>query len=251
MDDFNQFSHVILEHGGGSYYGMLWVQDGASLTMSDCTLREAGDFGMLVDGGATLHGFDNNTFTANEGAALSIGANEVDALGVGTYGPNGVDGIIVRNATVDHDARWLDPGVPLLASTGFSVGTELGSAILSIDPGTRVQLGDAGDIRVRSNGALTTDGTAEQRVQISSSKASPAAGDWDELRFEDGSLAAHNQLRYTDISFGGGSYYGMLWVHDGTSVSLDNVVFDAPGGGCDLLRDGTVNAVATNYVECS
>ncbi|MEM7151817.1 MAG: right-handed parallel beta-helix repeat-containing protein [Myxococcota bacterium] len=251
VDDFNRFSHVILEHGGGSYYGMVWVHSGASLTMNDCTLREAADFGMLVDGGAALPGFEHNTFTANGGAALSVGANEVDSLGTGTYGPNAIDGIIVRSATVDHDARWLDLGVPLLASTGFSVGTDLGSAILTLDPGTRLHLGDAGDIRVRSNGALTTDGTAEQRVQLSSSKASPAAGDWDELRFEDGSLAAHNQLRYTDISYGGGSYYGMLWVHDGTSVSLDNVTFDAPGGGCDLLRDGTVDAVATSFVECS
>lgn len=250
VDAYNSFSHVRIEHGGGSYYGAVWVQSGASLSMHDSTIREAGDFGLMVDNGAELRDFSGNSLIDNDGAALSIGAGEVDDLGEGTYGPNGIDGIIVRNGTVDHDAQWLAHGVPLIADAGFAVDTDVGSAVLTLDAGVRIELGDAGDIRVLDNGGLLADGSPEQHVEITSAKGSPAAGDWDEIRFGGGSLDAANLLRYTDISYGGGSYYGMLWVQSGTSVALDHVTFTAPGGGCDIVRDGSVDAVATSFVEC-
>lgn len=250
VDAHNAFSHVLIEHGGGSYYGSVWVQSGASLSMHDSTVREAGDFGLLVDNGGELRDFTGNSMVDNDGAAMSVGAGEVDDLGAGTYGPNGIDGIIVRNGTVDHDAQWLDPSVPFIASDGFSVGTDFGSAVLTLSAGVRIELGDAGDIRVQENGGLTADGTSDDHVVITSAKGSPAAGDWDELRFGGGSLDAANLLRYTDISYGGGSYYGMLWVQSGTSVALDHVTFTDPGGGCDIVRDGTIDSVSTNFVEC-
>lgn len=249
VDEFNRFSHVLIEHGGAGYYGSVWVRSEASLQMDNTTIRDSEDFALLVDNGGELRQFADNTLTENGGAALSIGANEVGELGVGNYSGNGVEGIIVRSATVDHDAQWLDHGVPYLAS-GFTVGDGTGSAVLTLDAGSELLFGDSVEMFISANGALTANGTADNHVRIGSDKASPAAGDWDEIRVESGSIDASNVLRYTDIEYGGGNFYGMLWVRAEAGISLDNVTFSEPGGGCDVRADGTVGATASPYIPC-
>jgi len=250
VDAYNDFSHVIIEHGGGGSYGSVYVRDEASLAMRDCTVRMSGNEGLWVADGGELRELVRSTLIDNVGAPISIRAPGVDSLGVGTYGPNGVDGILVRHGTVDHDARWLDHGVPYVADTGFYVATEAGSAVLVLDPGTRLHLGDGADVRVQDNGALAAEGTAEQRVVITSSKPIPAPGDWHELRFENGSIDASNVLRYTDVTHGGGGVYGMIYTQDDASVMLEHVTLEAAGGGCDLAGTGTFDTVATPFVEC-
>lgn len=252
VDSLNDFDHVIIEHGGGSYYGAVWVQNGASLAMTSCTVASSDNVGVMADAGAQLRDFTDNALTSNAAGAVEISADGVDALGVGTYGPNGVEGVMISGGKVEHDATWLDLGVPYVAEGGFSVGTATGSANLAVSAGTMILLGDGGDIRVQTNGSLTLDGTAEAPVLVDSAKSSPAPGDWDEIRFEDGSIGPNNVLRHTTIAHGGGSYYGMLWVQNGAELTLDSVTFDAPGDGCDIDRDGdgTIHATASSYVEC-
>lgn len=250
VDEFNRISYAIIEHGGGGNYGAVRVQTDASLQMDHTTIRAAADFGMLVDNGGELRDFTDNTLTENGGAALTIGANEVDQLGPGTYDGNAIEGIVVDFDWVDHDADWLDHGVPYLASSGLYIGADAGSAVLTLTAGTELLLGDSIEVLVQANGALAAEGTAEDHVRIGSDKAVPAPGDWDELRFRSGSIDARNVLRYTDIEFGGGNAYGMLWVQAEAAVELDNVTFSEPGNGCDVRPDGAVQTAATTYIPC-
>jgi hypothetical protein len=250
VDSLNDFDHVVIEHGGGSWYGMVYVQDGASLAMTSCTARESLNTGVMADDGAELRDFTGNVLTDNVAGPIMVSAESVDALGPGTYGPNTVEGVLVSGGTVDHDATWLELGVPYVASGGFTVAAETGSANLAVSAGTSVLLGDGGVIRVGTNGSLALEGTADAPIVVDSAKSSPAAGDWNEIRIEDGSIGPNNVFRHTSIAHGGGSWYGMLWVQDGAELTLDTVTFAAPGDGCDVDRDGTINATSSTYVEC-
>lgn len=250
VDSLNDFDHVIVEHGGGSWYGMVWVQNGASLAMTSCTAQGSSTVGVMAETGAKLRDFTGNVLIDNAAGPIEVSAESVDALGPGTYAPNTVEGVQISGGTADHDATWLDLAVPYVARNGFYVGTETGSANLVVSAGSEILLGDGAEIRVQTNGSLTLDGTADAPIVVDSAKSSPAAGDWGEIRIEDGSVGPNNALRHTSIAHGGGGYYGMLWVQTGAEITLDTVSFTAPGDGCDIDRDGTIHATSSTYVEC-
>lgn len=249
-DDLNVFDHVIVEHGGGSIYGQVWLEGGASAAIRNTTIRSGSDVGLSVEATAELREFMGNTITDNAKGALTIGANEVDQLLDGTYGPNGVEGILIDYAKVDHDALWLDHAVPYLVNAGFTVGTDAGSALLEVEAGSELRVADGMTFRVETNGGLRLSGVDGNPVIVTSAKPTPAPGDWAEIDIYDGSVGPENVFSYAEISYGGGSIYGQVWVQAGAEVTLDHVTFSGAGMGCDVDEDGTVQPISTNYVPC-
>lgn len=249
-DDLNVFDHVIVEHGGGSIYGQVWLEGGASAAIRNSTIRDGSDVGVNVEAGGELREFMNNTITGNAKGAAVIGANEIDQLLAGTYGPNGVEGILIAFATVDHDALWLDHDVPFLVNEGFRIETDAGSALLEVEAGSELWVADGKVFSVETNGGLRLAGTAGNPVIVTSAKPAPAPGDWSEIDIYDGSVGPENVFSYTEISYGGGSIYGQVWVQTNAEVTLDHVTFTGSGKGCDVDEDGTVQAMSTNYVPC-
>lgn len=248
VDEHNRFEHVIIEHGGGGKYGQVWVQEGASVAISNSEIRRGGDVGIANYG--ELRDFTGNTIVDNAAGALRIVAGAVDQLHAGTYGPNAVDGIIVLNQRVEHDATWEALGVPFLAGESFSIGTDAGAARLTLAPGVDLRLGEYAILTVDKNGALRLDGTPDNPVRITSAKAVPAPGDWVEIDINDGSIGPENVFTYAEISYGGGGSYGQLWVSEKAEITLDHVTFSHAGEGCDVSGDGSITAIESTYVPC-
>ncbi len=248
-DELNVLDHVVVEHAGGSIYGQVWVQSGASIAMHDSAVRAGNDVGLFVEDGGELREFTGNTLTANAKGALSISANEVDQVLAGTYGPNPVDGIVVTTGYVDHDALWLAHQVPYLINGGFTILVDAGSALLEIEAGSELRVSDGGVIAVRDNGGLRLSGVDGNPVKVTSAKPTPAAGDWGEIDIYASAVGPENVFEFTEISYGGASIYGQLWVQTEAEVTLDHVTFSA-GKDCDIYEDGTVQAMSTPYVPC-
>lgn len=248
-DELNLLDHVIVEHAGGSIYGQVWVQSEASVAIRDTTVRSGSDVGLYVEGTGALREFTGNTLTGNAKGALSIGANGVDSLLAGTYGPNGVEGIVVRHDTVDHDALWRAHQVPYLIDGGFFVEVDAGSALLEIEAGSELRLTDGAVISVRDNGGLRLAGVAGTPVKLTSGKPAPAPGDWGEIDIYESSVGPENVFTYAEIAYGGGSIYGQLWVQAKAQVTLDHVTFTG-GKDCDVYEDGTVQAMNSPYKTC-
>lgn len=247
-DDLNRLDHVVIEHAGGGGYGQVWVEDGASIAIRNTTIRNGDDVG--VENHGELREFAGNTLVDNAAGALRIDANAVDQLHTGIYGPNGVDGVLVLTDTIDHDATWEALGVPFIAGNGFAIATDAGSARLSFDPGSELRLGEGSILSVDLNGALRLDGTADAPVRITSAKPAPAGGDWLEIDLNEGSVGPENVFTHAEISYGGGSLYGQLWLADGAEVNLDHVTFSEAGNGCDIAGTGLINAMSTSFVPC-
>lgn len=241
----NKFENVVVEYGGRVNNGSVYVASGARLAMTNSTVRHSADFGIEVDSGGHLASFTGNTLVQNKLGPISIDANTVDELGPGTYTPNTVDAINVPDQTIAHDSRWANHGVPYLVSTRIYVQTSTGSAVLTVDPGVTLKLNPGAIIAVGDNGGLTLNGTASSHVTITSSKASPGAGDWDRLHFYAGSQASANALHNVDIQYGGAQGYGALEIFPNASVTLDNVTFTA-SKTCDVTnQSGTVSGNST------
>ncbi len=249
-DGDNVVRHVTIEYGGSTGYGSIWIEGGASVAISDSVIRESSDVAIDADHGAELREFTGNELVDNA-AAIRLGANGVDELGAGVYGPNDEEGIFVEYEEIDHDARWIALGVPFVADDGFRLRTETGSANLEIAAGVTLQLGPAAIVGVDSKGGLHLAGTADARVSIISAKSPPAAGDWAQIEIDAASNGPANVLEHADIRHGGGQDYGQIWIDTDAEITLDDVVFEMSGDGCDIENHGTVSAPATTWVECS
>ncbi|MFM2420275.1 MAG: hypothetical protein RL385_4998, partial [Pseudomonadota bacterium] len=212
----NSLSYAVVEYAGSDSYGAIWIDRGASVSISHSSVEHASGVGIFADGDAHLRDFADNTLTANAKGALRLGANAVDDLGAGTYSPNTVDGILIASETVDHDAVWIAHDAPYIAENGFSAGSSAGSANLELRAGTVLKLGPGASISIRENAGLALLGTAAAPVKLTSSKRTPSAGDWTEIDIYSASADAHNRFEHAILEYGGSNAsYGTVWLERG------------------------------------
>jgi hypothetical protein len=250
----NEFAYVVVEYSGRSSYGAFWIDRDATASIHDSTVQESNGVGVWAQGGAVLKDFARNTLRNNEKGAMRVGANGVDQLGQGTYTPNAVDGILIANEQVDHDATWLALDAPYIAESGFSAAAATGSALIVISAGTTLKLGPQADISIRDNAGLELAGTADAPVTLTSSKSAPAAGDWGEIDIYSGSTDAHNKFTHAVLEYGGSNpIYGMVWVERGAGLSATDSAFRHAGGfGVYADGDATLGAFSGNTItDCA
>lgn len=252
IDAANVLRHAVVEYGGGSPFGMIWVGNGSAVRIVDSTLRHAATAAIELTYSADLLELTGEVSDSELGIVGP--AHVVGAIGRGTYGPNDTDGIVIEGGTVTRDTTWVDHGVPYVTVNGFTVGVETGSAVLSIEAGAVLAMGAGADLEVRGNGALELLGTPEAHVTIRSAKSSPAPGDWRQISIYGGAIGPRNLFRYTDVRHGGGSSFGQLWLQGGSEVTLDHATFEEAGAGCDLDLSGLpaprIDATSSRYAVC-
>ncbi len=241
----NVFEHAVVEHGGGGGYGTLWIEQGASVAVTDSTIRDGEGHGIQVEDGGELRAFEGNTVTGHEEEAIALYADAVDQLGEGTYDV----GVRIVGGAVAHDATWTSLGVPYVAPSGFAVETDGGSAHLTLAAGTRLELGSGAGVNVGRNGGLRLDGTAQAPVELTSSASSPGPGDWAEIELYGDSHGGENVFTHAVLRHGGSDGYGALWIDGGAEVTLEAVVFEE-NAECDVDAWGTVDAIDTTFRTC-
>jgi len=139
---------------------------------------------------------------------------------------------VVGGAT-EGDATWDLVGVPyVLSGTTFVSGA--GSAVLTVGAGAELRFESGAEMRVQDNGALELLGESGAEILVTSSRASPSPGDWDQIRFFGSSIGARNLLRFARIEYGGGSAFGQVEVGAGGALTIQSVVFANAGMGCDV-----------------
>jgi parallel beta-helix repeat protein len=77
---------------------------------------------------------------------------------------------------------------------------------LTIEPGTFIFFNE--NTRLIINGTLNAEGTADNHIVFTSSNATPSAGDWYDIRFNDSSVDANCIVKYCEIKY---SYYGIVF----------------------------------------
>jgi hypothetical protein len=253
-DANNVFEHVVVEYGGGANYGAIWLDNDASIAVTNTSVKLSADYGIQLERGAHLRAFTGNTINANAKAPVALYADSVDDLGAGIYTPNTIEGIEVWDAVVSHDATWLALGVPYVAPNGFDVSTENGSAKLTLAAGVELRLGASAVVGVSTNGGLTLAGTTDAHVVVTSAKGTPSAGDWGQIEFYSDSNDAENVFSFADIMYGGGNDYGQVWLDEDASVALEDVTFsNAKDAACDIdnATSSTITEQGTNtYAIC-
>ena len=223
----NVLHYVTIEYGGGYWDANLIVTSGATgvckVAVSDCTLRESGTYGFLIEGyDTTVSAFANNTITGNAMGAGKIAAKLVGDLDdSSTYTGNDEDIVWIFAGTVETDQTWPAIDVPYHVDT--SAGLYI-TADLTISPGATLEFADTNErLYVAPTGSLYAVGTAANPITLTG--ATLTAGSWGGVRY-DGTQSASNRLEYVEILYGGGYYFGNLDLAASSQHQLEITVGD-------------------------
>ncbi|RAL23014.1 hypothetical protein DL240_08995 [Lujinxingia litoralis] len=242
-DNANRFEHAVIRHGDGEGYGMIWVEEGAQISLSDVALQESAYAAIQINGDARVDAFSNVSFKDIGGPLVSVSGERAHTLEpFAASGTNPQAYVAVMNGDMKQDVSWKALGVP------YVMQSQALMADLTLEAGVTLQFEGGGYLRVSEGGQLRAMGSAELPVVIESAKSNPAAGDWATIEIY-GDADNGSRFQHTTVRHGGGDGYGAIWLEAGATIELEDVTF-SDNQGCDIDALGTVNATNADFVTC-
>ncbi|HET6346501.1 MAG TPA: hypothetical protein VFH51_16330, partial [Myxococcota bacterium] len=153
-DHANSIDYAVIEYGGKDY-GQIYVDSGATLSVTHTQITHSADHALELIGDAHLPAFTDNTLTDNKLAPVRGEIAAVAQLGAGTYTPNDVEGIeVVSTSPLKTNATWKNLGVPYIATATLTLTTPTGQAQLTLEAGITLKMSSGTNLIVQENGAL-------------------------------------------------------------------------------------------------
>lgn len=238
------FQHTEILHGDASIYGVVWVEDRASVGLDNVRIAQSSGTGVRLVNTARLSTFSNVRFEAIGPEVMKVGP-----VALASMGPLSATGIPNARVVLDGTnsaaaATWRALGVPLEVPS-----MAITSGAIEIEAGSVVRFAPEAVIAVRDGGALRSLGTAASPVVFESAKPAQAAGDWRRIEFYQSSSST-NLLRNTTVRHGGDPMYGVLWVEMGATLALESVTMNM-NSSCDVGGEGTVNNTGSTVARCA
>ncbi len=221
-----------IEYGGSnSSYGMIDLQNNAILKIKNCTLSNSKNFAVETEDSNGFAEFTNNTINGTTGHLMKIKGTYVHTIGTGnSFNVTENTGVLVTGAAesynyVKADATWKALSCayyiedPIIVRNNATLTIEAG-AKLKFNAGEYLQIGHSSE-----HGKLVAIGTADARIEFTSSSPTPQKGDWRGIYFSTFTL---NQsiIDYAVISYGGSS-----------SSYQGNIAVDPSGAGNPTIQN--------------
>ncbi len=127
--------------------------------------------------------------------AAGGGAGGEGPMSGGGEGGSGDGACQALPSNIEEDLE-VGPGCVLMGRTHVGNG-----ATLTLAPGTEVRVAPDGYLLVDDSATLTAVGTESDPILFTSAAASPAPGDWQCIRFDNGSSAS--ELQFVTLEYGG------------------------------------------------
>jgi parallel beta-helix repeat protein len=154
-----------------------------------------------------------NTFSNHDAFPARVGADDVAEFLSGNIlqGATAAGRLEILGEVVTADATWPAPAFPyVLVSGDITVGNSPTTPVtLTLSAGTTLKLGAGMRLVVgtpTNQGALIALGTPSQPIVFTSSSAAPAAGQWQAIYFDDGTVDAASILDNVVVEYGGATY---------------------------------------------
>lgn len=137
-----------------------------------------------------------------------------------SFNPAARPGTTVSDTTnIVSDTIWSKAGSPyLIVSNSGKIPKVSQGATLYVESGVTIKPQSASYTNLDVQGALKAEGTSAEPIIITSSKNTPARGDWRAIAF--GAAASDSLFRHVVVEYGGADFIGMV------SVAGSNVVFE-------------------------
>ncbi len=215
----NELEWVEIAHGGGGDYSNLFLSHESEIRIRDSVFRDSEDWGIQVGAAAVaLPEFERNEFRGNGIASARIYPEQLRFLDrASVFEDNAADVIDVRQGTLSGDPHVVpNPGVPYRLYW-LDISTDL-----TLEPGTTFISRDehSSRIRVRTDGSLDAQGTAEAPIRFLGERPEP--GSWGGIWIESD---ADNVLDHVEVAHGGRSDHSNLSLSGSARVVITNSTF--------------------------
>ncbi len=238
-DPTNKISYLQLAHGASdSYYteraAGLYLKGKAKVSVDHSSFTDTAGYGVAVENGATLTGFDTNAFSGNKSASLYITTTGVAMLDSATnYGKDGAaDAFIeVKGIGALEGGTWPKTNQPLRLLGNH----ELKKGDFIFAAGVHLQLDTGASLWLSEGASLVAKGTKEAPIVIEGRKASAAY--WKTFGVESsdpGNSLSYVQLRHAGSDTHYTSAKAGLYLKGKAKMKLDKCTF-SDNGETDLV----------------
>lgn len=163
-----------------------------------------------------------------------------------------VHGQTYINGFINANTTWTLAGSPYIVNGNALLSN---GYTLTIEPGVVVKFDTSKTLQV--DGQLIAIGTSQNKILFTSSKASPAAGDWGEIHFSNistpavfdssGIYLSGSIMKYCDVMYGGGLGYGQINLANSSPYfSRCNLMYSSHAG---IYSNGTSYIVDSSMVS--
>ncbi len=159
---------------------------------------------------AGTHSVTGNTFNNYNDAArnLRVGAHALNGLGSNVFNGTGASSRVeILGETIAADTTCAMLPVPYVVLQDITVANSATqSATLTIQPGVQIRFNAATGLYIGTTtlrGALVAAGTPAQPIVFTTSNATPAAGQWKAIYFDNESVDAVSVLENCVVEYGG------------------------------------------------
>lgn len=236
-----KFTHTHFLHADGSSYGVVWVENRATVGFENVTFEAITDTSIQLEAEARVSTFSGVKFVKTGREVMLVGGDLVGALTPMTA-TDTPEARVVVTSNVTKAATWKNLTLPI------EVPSLDITAPLQVEAGAVLKMAPETVVAVRDGGGLRLLGTAASPISLESSKSTPAAGDWRRIDLYNTSQA-DNLFRNVTVRHGGDTSYGVLWLESTASVTLESTVFSS-NSSCDVGVDGTVTDTGSTFVRC-
>lgn len=261
----SEMEHVVVEYGGSACGASGGAPDSQIViespidTLRSVTSRHSAGHGLELNQDGDVRTFENNRFADNAQASLTIGGDHIVVPTSSTVFDDADDHIEVYSAAMNRGGTVSSQTVPYRFLEGAVVGPVEAPEIV-VEGGVRFEL-ESANFEIRG-GNMVVEGTADDPVVFTSSKAAPAADDWGCVWFRHGDIGTRATgtvtVAHAVIEYAGGTGCGNLndfqsaLVVD-TAADLTSLTFRSIDGHAIIvpLADCPANACDHTFTDVS
>lgn len=228
--------NTVVEYGGGY---MVYVQNGASLGITDSTFQHSNDDGCAVNwvAGSRITDFSGVTFKDTP-CPINITFSQVGELGDFTADADSGD-VTVQAESLTKAVTWSDHGSAYHLANSMYV-----QAAWTIDEGVTIKMPTSGWLEATGGGSIKALGSSDKPITFRSFIDDANDGDWSYLQIAS-DAAQSSSFTYTLIKDSAKGFY----IQD-NKLKLDHVTFE--NNTCDLQADtaSVVTQTSTDPTLC-
>ncbi len=217
-------------------YGTYLSGTTSALSITNSTIANGLYFGST----GFIPAITGNTFTNVDNSPIHSGANIIAQL----MNNNTVSGmtssgkIEVVGEQVNQDAQWQKWAAPYVVVSGtVNVYKDtVTAATLTIDPGVIVKFASGTSLQAGSGsnrGVLEAQGTADNKITLTSNQAAPAPGNWNGVTLS-GAASGLSVIEYVTIEYAGsGANYNNanLTIYSAAPIIRNSLIRNSAGSG--------------------
>ena len=213
------------------------------ITFCNNEVSNAKVYGVMLNATGYFTEMTANSFANCGDHPIRISANYMHTIGTGNAFTCPTDkGINVYSGDATGNITWRKHSVPYFVDSDIHYD----NGTLTIEPGTKFKFSAGGELHIGyyENSTLIAKGTADNRIEFTSSAAVPAAGAWEGITFWNNSL--NSSMMYCDILYAGTSSEGAVNVNN-CAISFDNNIINyAKSYGLLVNSEGRFTSLANN-----